>query len=368
LDNTGAVTERVLWGPGVDQVLAEEDSSGVVTWVLTDNQNTVRDLAQYTPGSGSTGTTTIVDHRVYTAFGQPVSTPAVDFTFGYTGRYFDAATGLQWNMNRWYNPRMQRWMGEDPTGLKPDSDPYRYCANGATNKADPNGLDFNTWCGGIYHSQPPGPVGPARLQELSDDVVILTDAYAEAGGGFGDSWQEWLKWVGGKTIYPGVFSNEELLYILEGYVAVTGRKIKHLTVSGHGYGGGVQYQGSAGDAGFHTYTLTEAQIERLRLVLAPDADVYVSACQSARGGAGKELQILANRLRRVVIGNRYSSHGPWHDVDLALPFDWLTEFAHLLLLESVTTNAFYPSASQEQINAAIDGMYQPPSGLRSREW
>ena len=136
LDNTGAVTNRVLWGPAVDQVLAEEDSSGTVTWALTDNQNTVRDLAQY-----ASGVTSIVDRRVYTAFGEPFSTPAVNFDFGYTGRYYDPATGLQWNINRWYNPSIQRWMGQDPAGLGPDANPYRYCGNSPTAATDPSGLD-----------------------------------------------------------------------------------------------------------------------------------------------------------------------------------------------------------------------------------
>ena len=40
LDNSGNVTDRVLYGPAVDQVFAEEDSSGDVTWALGDNQNT----------------------------------------------------------------------------------------------------------------------------------------------------------------------------------------------------------------------------------------------------------------------------------------------------------------------------------------
>ena len=132
----GTVTERVLWGPAVDQVLAEENSSGVVTWALTDNQNTVRDLAVF---NGSV--TSIVDHFVYTAFGQPLSTLPADFQFGYTGSYFDTATGLQWNLNRWYNPNMQRWLSQDPLGLGPDSNPYRYCGNGPTDGTDPSGME-----------------------------------------------------------------------------------------------------------------------------------------------------------------------------------------------------------------------------------
>jgi RHS repeat-associated protein len=87
----------------------------------------------------STGT--VVDHITYSAFGQPLpSTSSVDFLFGYTGRYYDQATQLQWNQNRWYNPGIQRWMGQDPDGLGPDANPYRYCGDNPANMIDPSGL------------------------------------------------------------------------------------------------------------------------------------------------------------------------------------------------------------------------------------
>jgi RHS repeat-associated protein len=140
LDDSGDVVTRVLNGAAVDQVFAQEDSSGTVTWALSDNQNTVRDLLQF---SGTT--TTDVDHRSYNAFGAPLSTPAVDLLFGYTGKYYDQATGLQWNLNRWYNPTLQRWMNQDPSGLEADSNPYRYCGNGPTDATDPTGLFDCDW-------------------------------------------------------------------------------------------------------------------------------------------------------------------------------------------------------------------------------
>ena len=147
LDDSANVVDRVLWGAAVDQVAQESplplsgnqtvQSSGTTTWALSDNQNTVRDLVQY---NSSSGTTTVVDHRTYSAFLVPLSTPTVDFLFGYTGKYYDTATGLQWNLNRWYNPQLQRWMSQDPLGLEPDSNAYRYCDNGPTDRTDPSGL------------------------------------------------------------------------------------------------------------------------------------------------------------------------------------------------------------------------------------
>ncbi len=98
---------RYLWGPAVDELLAEEmvDNGGAedVFWALTDHQNTVRDLALYNPG---TDTTTVVNHLKYDAFGNVTaeSNPAVDSLFLYTARSFDTDTGLQNNLNRWYDP------------------------------------------------------------------------------------------------------------------------------------------------------------------------------------------------------------------------------------------------------------------------
>jgi RHS repeat-associated protein len=60
----------------------------------------------------------------------------------YTGRYFDEATGLQYNHHRWYDPKIGRWLSEDPIGFAGDpSNLYRYVGNGPTNVVDPSGLD-----------------------------------------------------------------------------------------------------------------------------------------------------------------------------------------------------------------------------------
>jgi hypothetical protein len=49
---------------------------------------------------------------------------------------------LQNNDNRWYNAIIGRWLSQDPLGLGPDTNPYRYCGNGPTNGTDPSGLAF----------------------------------------------------------------------------------------------------------------------------------------------------------------------------------------------------------------------------------
>ena len=57
----------------------------------------------------------------------------------YTGREFDHTTGLQFNRRRWYDPQTGRWLSEDPLGLGPDANPYRYVYNSPPNFTDPTG-------------------------------------------------------------------------------------------------------------------------------------------------------------------------------------------------------------------------------------
>jgi RHS repeat-associated protein len=88
--------------------------------------------------------TTIANHRVYNGFGvlESQTNAAVDSLFGYTGRPFDNATGLQNNNARWYEAITGRWLSEDPSKFKAgDANLNRYVGNSPMNRRDPTGLD-----------------------------------------------------------------------------------------------------------------------------------------------------------------------------------------------------------------------------------
>src|SRR6266404_4212728 len=154
-----SLTDRFLWGPVVDEILADERYSptgsnqmptgaGTTYWALGDNENSVRDWITY----GA-----LVDHVIYDSFGKiyAQTNTSYAFSFLHNGVFYDPATGLEWHSQpstgepgRWYNPAIQRWMIEDPTGLSPDSNPYRYVGNSPTNFIDPTGLasgDESDW-------------------------------------------------------------------------------------------------------------------------------------------------------------------------------------------------------------------------------
>jgi RHS repeat-associated protein len=94
-------------------------------------------------------------HRVFDSFGNIVEethydadsfevtegqTGYLDEAFAYTGRLFDLNTGLQNNLNRWYDASIGRWMSEDPIGFAAgDGNLYRYVGNGPVNGTDPSG-------------------------------------------------------------------------------------------------------------------------------------------------------------------------------------------------------------------------------------
>ena len=155
------LSHRYLWGPAVDQLMADEQltpvvgggydltSPGTTVWTLTDSENTVRDLATY-----SNGTTTVENHREFSAYGELLSqtnpqtgqAAAVDCVFAYTGRALDEATGLQNNDERWYEAITGRWLSQDPIGFKSgDANLDCYCRNSPIIHVDPFGLWLYPW-------------------------------------------------------------------------------------------------------------------------------------------------------------------------------------------------------------------------------
>jgi RHS repeat-associated protein len=128
---------RYLHGPNIDQVLAQENAStNAVQWMATDHLGTIRDM---TDGAG-----TAIVHVTFGAFGQLVNLDdpqGVPYLFGYTGREWDAETGLWYYRARYYDANTGRFLSEDPLGFAAgDTNLARYVGNGPTNYTDPTGL------------------------------------------------------------------------------------------------------------------------------------------------------------------------------------------------------------------------------------
>jgi RHS repeat-associated protein len=147
------LAHRYLWGPAVDQILADERvdapaTPGTILWPLTDHLQTTRDLAER---DEVTGEVAIVNHLHFDSYGQMLSQSDAGYSilFGFTGRPLDGSTGLQNNGARWYADG--RWLSEDPIGFfGGTANLYEYVGNAPTMYVDPDGWE-RTW--GEYTSQ-----------------------------------------------------------------------------------------------------------------------------------------------------------------------------------------------------------------------
>ena len=125
----GKIAHRYLWGASQDELIATNDQ-----FTLCDHLGSVRDIVN---ADGK-----ITGHREYNAFRKVIrNTGKAECAFGYTGKMFDVVTGLQWNINRWYDAEIGRWCSEDPIGFNgKDSNLFRCCGNSPVLNIDPNGL------------------------------------------------------------------------------------------------------------------------------------------------------------------------------------------------------------------------------------
>ena len=198
-DGTGlaTLTTRYLHGPQFDQVLASETPSGnVVTWALADHQGTVRDMVRY-----ASGATTVVNHRKFDAFGNLTaeSDSTIKFLFSYTGREWDGDAGLYYYRARWYDPKIGRFISEDPSGFRAgDTNFNRYVGNSGPNAVDPTGQQppdenetywlMQFYLTGITHD----PVEPPSFP-FNDPIPPEPPGNFDPGAVFGNIGKSWLE-------------------------------------------------------------------------------------------------------------------------------------------------------------------------------
>ena len=199
------LSHRYLWQPdAIDQIMADEqftspDAEGDIVWPLGDHLGTVRDLGVQ---HSETGETTVVNHITYDSFGNKASetNAVIDSLFGFTGRPLDDQTGLQNNVNRWYDASVGAWISNDPIGFKGlDGNPGRYLANSPTSATDASGL--TPGAAAWLHGDWPGSYKPPKFP-AEHDREIATDKDVVMLGG-----QEI-----GPTLTVGLLVFKKLLY------------------------------------------------------------------------------------------------------------------------------------------------------------
>ena len=127
----GGTTFKYVHGPGIDEPLAREDGSGALTYYHADGLGSV---VKHTSQSGA-----VVHEYRYDAWGN-IEAGAGEPGYAFTGREWDPETGLYYYRARYYDPKVGRFISEDPIGFAGGANFYQYVRNNPVVYSDPLGL------------------------------------------------------------------------------------------------------------------------------------------------------------------------------------------------------------------------------------
>ncbi|TBL86825.1 hypothetical protein EYY95_12095, partial [Hafnia alvei] len=124
----------------------------------------------------------------YLAFGS-IKTEAnngagIDNPLRFAGQYHDRETGLFYNLNRYYDPAMKRYLTQDPVGLAGGLNPYLYVEGNPIRKIDPLGLsplDSNGFEKVTVNEEIPLLPAPTALDPWGDGAELQSDVVGKDG-------------------------------------------------------------------------------------------------------------------------------------------------------------------------------------------
>ena len=138
LANGGAsasVSQRYLYGPAVDQILATDNGGGNVFWGLGDYEGTIRDVLN---ASGIEQ-----NHITFNSLGNPINAPASGFLFGLDGMRYDLQTNEYLTETERYDPATGQRLSQDPLGFASGTTNLTaWAGNNAVQNVDPTGETY----------------------------------------------------------------------------------------------------------------------------------------------------------------------------------------------------------------------------------
>ncbi len=155
-------------GPWIDEPLAEVQPSGIARIYHADGLGSI---IATTDASGA-----VTSRRQYDAWGN-LEVGADQPGYAFTGREWDPETGLYYYRARYYDPKIGRFISEDPLGLAAGPNSYAYADARPTGTVDPLGL-FKCDCMGPAPKDP-GPdaswwqKGLYLLQLLTRPMAVM---------------------------------------------------------------------------------------------------------------------------------------------------------------------------------------------------
>jgi RHS repeat-associated protein len=132
LDASANLLARYTDSKSIDDPLSEIRSS-MTSYYNADGLQSVTSL--------SNTSSTLVSTYAYDTFGNITnSTGTIVNAFRFTGREFDAETGIYFYRARYFDPRSGRFISEDPSGFRGGTNFYLYARNSPITLKDPLGL------------------------------------------------------------------------------------------------------------------------------------------------------------------------------------------------------------------------------------
>ena len=155
-DGAGTLVRRYVYGPGIDEPIRMTTASASYTYHF-DGQGSVIALTDATGALAETYT--------YSPFGETAAASALGNPYRYTGRRYDAETGLYYYRKRYYSPALGRFLEVDPIGHAGGINLYSYVHNNPLRWVDPLGFGAESQGGTPLIGQPGFSLGD-RVENL----------------------------------------------------------------------------------------------------------------------------------------------------------------------------------------------------------
>jgi len=139
-DDTGAAIQEVVWLGDIPVATVRQEACGLsIFYIHTDHLNTPRRITRRSTSDvvwswDSDPSGAALPNENASGLG------AFGFNLRFPGQYFDAETGLNYNMARDYDSAVGRYLESDPIGLRGGANTYAYVRNNPLSRIDPRGL------------------------------------------------------------------------------------------------------------------------------------------------------------------------------------------------------------------------------------